>query len=128
MNWNTVEEHFPADEIARAKDIFEHHCRVMSDSPNRPRGWRWLPGIADLICKRLQNFSPEDIKQAALNLSKSDWHRGRRGGREYCDPGFLYRSDEQVDKWFNQGTVSSKGDHLKTDNEYDGIGDVGHVE
>lgn len=85
------------------KDVFEHHCRVMSDD-GKPRGWHLTDEVRDKIRTRLKGFSPEQLKHAATILSGYDWNRGRdpkTQGKESCDPTFLYRSDAQVDKWLN---------------------------
>ena len=83
--------------------VFEHHCEVMSDDPRHPRTWKLTRQLRTHIQCRLQDFTAEQLMEAADKLSRSDWHRGRdpRNNKEFCEPAFLYRSDIQVDKWLN---------------------------
>jgi hypothetical protein len=82
--------------------VFHHHCKVMSNDPSKPRTWRLTAGIRDKISTRLKTFSAEELMRAATNLSKSEFHRGNNDhAKEYCDPSWLYHSDERTDKWAN---------------------------
>ena len=93
----------PTDE--EITQVYNYHCVVMSNDPPWPRGWKLTEGLAKKIRKRLETFTASELNSAAHNLSKSPWHRGDNPQRkEYCDPLFLYRNDEQVDKWLNART------------------------
>jgi hypothetical protein len=83
------------------KVVFEHHCRVMSND-GKPRTWRLTKGRVAKIRQRLKTYTAQELKAAATKLSQSAFHRGENdNSKEYCDPDFLYRSDEQIDKWLN---------------------------
>lgn len=53
------------------------------------------------IKNRLKIYSPHELKKAIENLSMSPWHRGINDRGWSADPDFLFRNDEQVDKWLN---------------------------
>lgn len=55
------------------------------------------------IRARLKTFSAEQLETAVDNLAASPWHRGENDRKWSADPDFLFRSDEQVDKFLNQG-------------------------
>ena len=52
---------------------------------------------------RFKTYTPEQITQALVCLSKSKFHRGDNDRGWKADPDFLIRSDEQMDKWLNKG-------------------------
>lgn len=89
------------EEDARA--VFDFHCQIMSNDPQKPRRWNY-DIYHKMILKRLGAFRAAQLISAANNLSKSEWNRGRgkNPSGEHCDPGFLYRSDKQVDTWLNK--------------------------
>ena len=90
------------DLLEKMETIMEHHREVMA-TEGKPRSWKLTNGIKRLLKARLNTFSEEELKQAATNLSYSDFHRGTNDNdKEYCDPQFLYRNDEKVDKWLNE--------------------------
>lgn len=58
--------------------------------------------------ERLKRFSKEQLKQAVDALAGSSWHRGENERKWSADPDFLFKSDEQVDKWLNTTTETHK--------------------
>jgi len=69
--------------------------------PGKPvRKWRLTFKLKKLINARLKLFTEDEMMLASSNLSKSKFHRGENDkGLEYCDPIFLFRSEDQVNKW-----------------------------
>jgi uncharacterized phage protein (TIGR02220 family) len=59
------------------------------------------------IRARLKTFSAEQLETAVDNLAASPWHRGENDRKWSADPDFLFRSDEQVDKFLNFGSDQS---------------------
>lgn len=52
---------------------------------------------------RRKNFSPEEILQAAHNLTLSDFHMGKNEQhKKYATVDFLLKSDERVEEWLNE--------------------------
>lgn len=51
---------------------------------------------------RRKNFSPEEILQAAKNLTQSPFHMGQNDQHtKYATADFLIKSDERVEEWLN---------------------------
>ena len=56
------------------------------------------------IRARLKTFSAEQLETAVDNLATRAFYRGDNDRKWSADPDFLFRSDEQVDKFLNMGT------------------------
>lgn len=55
-----------------------------------------------MLKERLQTFSLDELKQVAINISKSPFHMGENNeGRKYNNFEALYRDDVQVEKYLN---------------------------
>lgn len=55
------------------------------------------------IAARIKSMGLENCARAVKGISQSDWHRGQNDNGWKADIEFLFRSDEQVEKWSNQG-------------------------
>lgn len=64
------------------------------------------------IDARLDEFSVDQLLQAARNLRASPFHCGNNDkGMKYATPEFLCRNAEQVEKWLQQAPVSRDPQH-----------------
>lgn len=63
--------------------------------------YRATSGRIDKFKTRLKTYSVEEIFEALVNLSTSEWHKGKNDRGWKADPDFLLRSDEQIDKFLN---------------------------
>lgn len=59
------------------------------------------------IHARLENFTVEELAQAAFNLRQSPHHTGQNDRAWVADPEFLYREDGQVEKWLHPAEPAS---------------------
>ncbi|MDE3097198.1 MAG: hypothetical protein KGK07_14515 [Chloroflexota bacterium] len=68
-----------------------------------PKPWplpaRLTPKRRTHIRNRLATYSAEQLCRAADNLRASPWHAGDNDRGWRADPEFLFRSDEQVERW-----------------------------
>jgi len=91
--------------VAQARKVHEHHCRVMSDNPDKPREWKFEVYEAAYY-RMLKKFTPEELMLASTNLAASRWHRGDNpDGKQYCDPFWLFGEKQapmKVAKWIQE--------------------------
>ena len=60
---------------------------------------------------RLKRFSPEDLIQAIKNIRSDTWMCGqhRENKTFYATPDYLFRSDENVERWLNRKVGAARG-------------------
>ena len=92
--------------VGKARRVHEHHCRVMSDNPDKPREWKFEVYEAAYY-RMLKKFTPEELMLASTNLAASKWHRGDNpDGKQYCDPFWLFGEKQaamKVAAWIEKG-------------------------
>lgn len=87
------------------KEYPEIECYILEFNSLFGTAYKVTDGRTAKLKARLNSYSLDQIMQATLNLSKSPFHRGQNDRKWMADPDFLIRSDEQIDKWLNQGQV-----------------------
>ena len=107
-------------QVAQARKVHEHHCRVMSDNPDKPRGWKFEVYEAAYL-RLLKTFTSDELMLASSNLAASRWHRGDNpGGKEYCDPFWLFGEQQarmKVAKWIQEAGGAAGGGIAPTSDE-----------
>lgn len=89
MNSDVSAAKIASDIMLYYNKVFCKRCQVTSGRTRKIRA-------------RLRSFTPEQIMRAIENLKRSPFHNGKNPqGREYNSPEFLFRNDEQIERWVN---------------------------
>lgn len=95
-------------EHSKENTVREKDSGVILDTFNQLKeiidepGSRYLYARRDKLKARLKAYTPDELIQAANNLTCSEFHMGKNDAKKkYATIDFLIRSDVQIDKWLN---------------------------
>lgn len=107
---DTTKRNKQATANAAALCVFDYHVNILGSALGREAMWRATIGLLAKIKARLKTFSIDECTLAIDNLACSPYNLGENdGGREYCSPTFLFRSDEQVSDWMAKERHAADG-------------------
>lgn len=74
---------------------------------NSGRNYRLTSELKKKIRTRLQNYTPEELARAVVEMFKLPFYKGQNDKKWEADPMFLFRSDENIEKFLSKARPSS---------------------
>lgn len=100
IDWDIDEE--PENEIVEIVSDEEEFIQELNQTLGGKARIRAVKPRIKKLQQRMKTFSKDEIREAAFNLSQSEFHMGKNdGGIRYGTVDFLLRSDVQLENWLN---------------------------